>query len=49
MSLVKTSSLPRLARSFYDRDTITVARDLLGKLFVYESPDGLLSGRIVED
>src|SRR5213596_2833526 len=34
----------KLARSFYDRDTITVARELLGKYLVH----GERVGRIVE-
>jgi DNA-3-methyladenine glycosylase len=33
-----------LAREFYDRDTVTVARELLGKILVH----GRLAGRIVE-
>ncbi len=37
-----------LTRSFYDRDTIAVARDLLGKLLVHASGGVERIGRIVE-
>lgn len=37
-----------LGRSFYARDTVTVARDLLGHVLVHDSPDGLAAGVIVE-
>jgi DNA-3-methyladenine glycosylase len=41
-------SMEKLPRSFYDRDTIVVARELLGKFLVHVS-DGLACiGRIVE-
>jgi len=38
----------KLNRSFYERATIEVARDLLGKVIVYNAPHGRLSARIVE-
>lgn len=41
-------SCHRLDRSFYDRPALTVAPDLLGRLLVHASPDGLRMGRIVE-
>jgi DNA-3-methyladenine glycosylase len=37
-----------LARSFYDRDTITVARELLGKQLVHQSHGVKRVGKIVE-
>jgi DNA-3-methyladenine glycosylase len=38
----------KLPRAFYDRDTIVVARELLGKLLVHRSRGVKLVGRIVE-
>lgn len=38
----------RLKRAFFSRDPVTVARDLLGRILFYRTPDGLLAGRIVE-
>ena len=40
---------PPLAREFFARDAITVARDLLGKLLIRRDGRRLLAGRIVED
>ncbi len=37
-----------LPRSFYARDTVTVARELLGKIIVNYTPAGPIAGRIVE-
>lgn len=39
---------PRLARGFYARDAVTLARDLLGRILFYRTSNGLLAGRIVE-
>jgi DNA-3-methyladenine glycosylase len=37
-----------LQRSNYQRDTILVSKDLLGKVLVHESSEGTTAGRIVE-
>ncbi|MFO7967311.1 MAG: DNA-3-methyladenine glycosylase [Archaeoglobaceae archaeon] len=37
-----------LNRSFFLRDTRTVARELLGKLLVHRTTEGVLSGMVVE-
>jgi len=37
-----------LSREFYERDTLTVARELLGKYLVHNSSDGITVGKIVE-
>jgi DNA-3-methyladenine glycosylase len=40
--------MPKLSRDFYDRDTITVAKELLGKELVHVVNGKKLVGRIVE-
>jgi DNA-3-methyladenine glycosylase len=40
--------LQKLPRDFYDRDTVTVAKELLGKYLVLKSDRGELIGKIVE-
>jgi DNA-3-methyladenine glycosylase len=39
---------PRLPRSFYARTTLAVARDLLGRVLVYDDPNGRRAARLVE-
>ena len=40
--------MQKLPRSFYDRDTMLVARELLGKLLVHQDSDIQRVGKIVE-
>lgn len=40
--------MARLPRLFYDRPTLAVAADLVGKVLVHRAPGGVTAGRIVE-
>jgi DNA-3-methyladenine glycosylase len=42
------TTLQKLARSFYERDTVLVANELLGKLLVHRTAQRARIGRIVE-
>lgn len=37
-----------LQREFYTRDSLVVAKELLGKILVHEAPEGVTAGKIVE-
>lgn len=43
-----TSRIRKIPRSFYNRPTLQVAPELIGKFVVFNSPRGKLSARIVE-
>ncbi|TMG40881.1 MAG: 3-methyladenine DNA glycosylase, partial [Chloroflexi bacterium] len=45
---MRSSLGPRLGRAFYERPTARVARDLLGKVLVYDGPTGRRAVRLVE-
>jgi len=42
------SSIMILPRSFYEREVLTVSKDLLGKILVHDTLEGVTSGSIVE-
>ncbi len=48
-SRLQLRNAPLLPREFYNRDPVTVARELLGKLLIRREGRKLLAGRIVED
>lgn len=43
-----SAMMTKLDRSFYARDACTVARELIGKVLVHDSQEGITSGIIVE-
>lgn len=45
---MKDFSAKALATKFYQRPTVVVSRDLLGKLLIHDTVDGTAAGRIVE-
>jgi DNA-3-methyladenine glycosylase len=49
LSAAQVRAAKVLPREFFDRDAVTVARELLGKLLVRRDERKLLAGRIVED
>ena len=49
LTAAELRAAPRLSREFFNRDPVTVARELLGKLLIRREGRQLLAGRIVED
>jgi DNA-3-methyladenine glycosylase len=45
---VPPKEVRRLLKSFYARDALAVARDLIGCVFVHDSPEGRVAVRLVE-
>ncbi len=48
VSDIPTGKTKKLPREFYERSTLQVAKDILGKHLVYHHPEGKLSAKIVE-
>ncbi|MFZ5784995.1 MAG: DNA-3-methyladenine glycosylase, partial [Acidobacteriota bacterium] len=48
LSRREVSALVPLERRFYQRDTVAVARDLLGTVLVRRLPEGIVAIRLTE-
>jgi DNA-3-methyladenine glycosylase len=46
--MTKILSAKKLKKNFYERDVLTVAKDLLGKILVKKEKSGVLAAKIVE-
>jgi DNA-3-methyladenine glycosylase len=49
VSAAELRAAPVLSREFFNRDVVTVARELLGKILIRREGRTLLAGRVVED
>jgi len=48
INIEKGSNFTKLKRSFYSRNTILVAIDLIGKILYYRTDQGIFKGQVVE-